>query len=520
MSDVPQLPASPATASDQDRSRPASAWARWLIRVRAYFRKEVSEIIRQPLLILSLIVGPLLVLMIFGASYQNSNPQVRTAIVLPPGGIPGLSEEQIRAIAGLNFDLRAVTEDRASSEAQLAAGDLDLIQVLPPNIFDAIERGESPQILFRSNAINPLIEGWVQYLAYAEVNEINKAILLQATAQAQVQAADMQLKVVDAEGKIAQLENEIAQADRAQLQQNLADLILALGALEELLPSAALLAAQAPELASLPETIARLKANLPQIERGLANGQVDELIDQIAQASADLRQLDGVLGIFINIKPDQLIAPVTQSYSNIRGSAYSAVIYYAPGVLALLIQHTAITLGALALVRERLMGAFEVFRVAPVSMTQLLIGKYLGYILFIACSSLVLVGALLLLGVPLLGAWWQFALLLLLLTIASLGVGFLISTLSSSDSQAIQLAMITLLMSIFFSGFFIALDSFARPALAVSYSIPMTHGVAGFQNLMLRGIPPAPLTWVGLAIIAIVTFVLVLVLTRRQFKKA
>jgi ABC-2 type transport system permease protein len=128
--------------------------------------------------------------------------------------------------------------------------------------------------------------------------------------------------------------------------------------------------------------------------------------------------------------------------------------------------------------------------------------------------------ALLLIGVPLLGNLLQFIALVLLLTLASLGVGFLISTISSSDSQAIQLAMITLLLSIFFSGFFIALDSFARPALALSYSIPMTHGLAGFQSLMLRGLPPSALIWGALGLIALVTFALVVLLTRRQFQKA
>jgi len=132
----------------------------------------------------------------------------------------------------------------------------------------------------------------------------------------------------------------------------------------------------------------------------------------------------------------------------------------------------------------------------------------------------VLILAMALLGVPLLGSWLQFAGVILLLIVASLGVGFLISALSGSDSQAIQLAMISLLMSIFFSGFFIALESFAWPALPVAYSIPMTHGLAGFQNLMLRGIPPTPWTWLGLALISVVSFILVVVITRRQLRSA
>ena len=45
--------------------------------------RELAELRRQPLLILSLVGGPMLVLLAFGASYRNTNPVLRTAIVLP-----------------------------------------------------------------------------------------------------------------------------------------------------------------------------------------------------------------------------------------------------------------------------------------------------------------------------------------------------------------------------------------------------------------------------------------------------
>jgi ABC-2 type transport system permease protein len=80
--------------------------------------------------------------------------------------------------------------------------------------------------------------------------------------------------------------------------------------------------------------------------------------------------------------------------------------------------------------------------------------------------------------------------------------------------------MITLLMAIFFSGLFISLDSFASPALVVSSIVPMTHGVSGFQDLMLRGLVPAARVWIALGAIAIVTFTLVVFITRRQFQRA
>ncbi len=496
------------------------AWRRWLIRARAYFLKEVNEIRRQPLLILSLIVGPLLVLILFGATYVNSTPRVRTAVVLPPGGAPGISEEQIREVIGLNFDLRAITTDRAGAEAQLAAGDLELVQIIPENAATALQEGVSPQIEFISNAINPLVEGWIQYLAYAEVNEINKAILRTTAAEAQQEASSIRVRVVDAEGKVTELERGALEARSQAARRDIREIRATLEALEQVLPSQEFLAAQGGESAQLRPTIERLKTNMDRIDRAIADNKLAEALTEIAAAKNDLQMLNGSLEIFVNTPPERLVSPVSQSYRNVRGSAYPAVVYYAPGVLALLVQHTAVTLGALALVRERLMGAFEVFRVAPVNLTQLILGKYLGYTVFIGLATLVLILAMTLLGVPLLGNWALFAALILLLILASLGVGFLISALSGSDSQAIQLAMISLLLSIFFSGFFIALDSFAWPALVVAYTIPMTHGLAGFQDVMLRGIAPNLWTWIGLGLIAVITFALVVLITRRQLLKA
>src|SRR5690606_33855956 len=101
-------------------------------------------------------------------------------------------------------------------------------------------------------------------------------------------------------------------------------------------------------------------------------------------AQVEIVRLEDLIDLFVQTAPEVIVSPVQQTYVNLRGRAYAAVVYYAPAVLALLIQHTAVTLGSLALVRERLIGALEIFRVAPVSIGQLLAGKVLGYTLFIA----------------------------------------------------------------------------------------------------------------------------------------
>jgi ABC-2 type transport system permease protein len=218
-----------------------------------------------------------------------------------------------------------------------------------------------------------------------------------------------------------------------------------------------------------------------------------------------------------------LVSPVQQAYQNLRGKSLDFMSFYAPSVLALILQHIAVTLGALSLVRERLLGALELFRVAPVSAIQVLLGKYLGYTLFIGVITAALVGLMIwpmALGVPFLGDALLFAGVVTLLTLASLGIGFLISAYSTTDSQAVQLSMLVLLLSIFFSGFFLPLENFRAPINLVGYALPLTHGIVGFQAIMLRGAGPSEVTWLLLSIIAGTTFVAVTAIFQWQFRRA
>ena len=81
----------------------------------------------------------------------------------------------------------------------------------------------------------------------------------------------------------------------------------------------------------------------------------------------------------------------------------------------------------------------------------------------------------LVLRVPMLGSWKNYALVLLALMFASLGIGFVISLLSETTSQAVQYSMLVLLFSIFFSGFFLDLRLMWDQIRFLAYAIPATY---------------------------------------------
>jgi ABC-2 type transport system permease protein len=66
-------------------------------------------------------------------------------------------------------------------------------------------------------------------------------------------------------------------------------------------------------------------------------------------------------------------------------------------------------------------------------------------------------------------------------------MGLLISNIVDSERQAVQLSMLVLLASVFFSGFVLPLDQFITPLRIAAYSLPVTHGIQLLQDFMLRG---------------------------------
>ena len=135
--------------------------------------------------------------------------------------------------------------------------------------------------------------------------------------------------------------------------------------------------------------------------------------------------MDGQLAQFQSIDPAIIVSPFrseTKSVANVQPSISD---FFAPAVLALLLQHLAVTFAALSIVRERNVGTMELFRVSPLSAAEALFGKYISYLLFggviAAILSALLVFAL---HVPMQGNWWYFALVIGAILFTSLGIGF------------------------------------------------------------------------------------------------
>ena len=164
--------------------------------------------------------------------------------------------------------------------------------------------------------------------------------------------------------------------------------------------------------------------------------------------------------------------------------------FFGPAVLALILQHLAVTLDR-AVPRPR--AAHRRLRPPPrlagQRRSRSCSAKVLAFgILGAVVAAVVLALLVYVLHAPVLG---DSRLVALSDRAASWpprwGSGCSISVVSDSERQAVQLALLVLLGSVFFSGFVLDLDQFAPAVQAVGNLLPVTHGIRLLQDLMLRG---------------------------------
>lgn len=496
------------------------------IRASAFWSKEIYEVLRQPGLIVTLALGPFLILLLFGLGFSNQARPFRTLFVAPQSDTLSQQIEAYATTLGAQLVYEGISSDEAAALDQLRRGQVDLVIVVPTDAETTIRNSQQAVFTLYHNEIDPLQAAYVGYFGQIYVSEVNRRLVAQIVTSGQTEAATVQDEVAAAHlaatatrTALEQGNAAAAQESQAALEARVSALELAVGTSVGVLRGVEATLGQSAEAESSEALLAQLAA-LRQATNALDqvsdDGDYTAEAAQAAEVEAQLAELKTTLAEFTGIAPDVIVSPFRSEAHTVANLMPSITAFFAPGVLALLLQHVAVTFGALSLVRERLSGTVELFRVAPITAGEVLAGKYLSYLLF---GGLLATGLTLLLryalGVPMAGSWWAFSLVLALLLFASLGIGFVISLISSSDSQAVQLSMLVLLASVFFSGIFTALYLLIPAVRVVSWLLPVTYGIQLLQAVMLRG---AVLDWrllVGLLVMGLVLFTAAWALTQR-----
>jgi ABC-2 type transport system permease protein len=485
--------------------------------VSAFARKEVAGIIRQPRLVAILILGPFLILLIFGVGYTNQERTLKTIIVVPPDST---IEERITAFADRLVGLEVVDFEESESVAlgRLDQRLVDLVVVTPADPLADVRTGNHAVLSFYHHEIDPLEQLYVRSLERAYLEAINREVLTVAADRGKSQAGSLEGKVEDA----------LTDAEALQLDLERGNGAAALKDLEALAQDIQVLAFSLSDSLATYEGVQSLEDDPDQTESQSTLGSIAEverlmaslaLLDEtqgsyaaeVQQATAIVTELKSIAFFLQEVTglDSRVVArPFAGKVTNLSGVQLGPIDFFVPGTIALLLQHIAVSLAALAIVREMRGGSIELFRAAPISSFETLLGKSLSYLVLTAILAVVLTAlVILLLSVPMLGSWAGYTAVILALLFTSLSLGFALSVVSRTDTQAVQYSMIVLLASIFFSGFFIALHRLVGSVQLVSFLLPATYGTHLLQDIMLRGLPVNPVILFGLVFYGLVLFV-------------
>lgn len=162
--------------------------------------------------------------------------------------------------------------------------------------------------------------------------------------------------------------------------------------------------------------------------------------------------------------------------------------FMVPGLVGIVMQLVTMFLTAFAIVREKENGTLEQLMVTPVSRLGLMAGKLIPYgVVGTIETALVLLIMRFLFDVHISGSVVLLAALSLLFLFTSLGLGLLVSTIATSQVQAIQVAFVIMLPSVLLSGFIFPLEAMPLPIYALGHAIPATYFIQILRGIILRG---------------------------------
>jgi len=196
----------------------------------------------------------------------------------------------------------------------------------------------------------------------------------------------------------------------------------------------------------------------------------------------------------------------------------ASAIFMVPALIGIILQMQATLLTSSAIVRERERGTIEQLIVTPIRPVELIVGKILPYALVALLITIeVLLAGTFWFGVPIKGSLTLLLGISCLFLLSALGIGLLISTLANTQQEAFLLTFLTLLPSIFLSGFIYPIAAMPKVLQYASGIIPLTYFLTVVRGIVIKGVGVPALTS---QIIALTIFgAALIVLASTRFRK-
>lgn len=195
--------------------------------------------------------------------------------------------------------------------------------------------------------------------------------------------------------------------------------------------------------------------------------------------------------------------------------------YVEPSLSGILVTLIALMVTALSIARERELGTFDQLLVSPCTPTEIIVAKAIPAFLVSIVLALVMMGAgVFIFGIPFTGSFSLLFLCLMLFILSLVGIGLMISSICSTQQQAILGTFAIVVPAIILSGFATPVENMPVALQWLAQCIPLTHYLIILQGSFLKALPAADVfanAW-PMAAIAAVTLTLATLLVRSKLQ--
>src|SRR5262245_29029973 len=218
----------------------------------------------------------------------------------------------------------------------------------------------------------------------------------------------------------------------------------------------------------------------------------------------------------LRIRPQHPPSPVVRHWFNPN---LDYVWYTVPSLIAVISLLIGVILTALSVARERELGTFDQLMVSPLRTHEILIGKTVPPLMIgLVHATVYVLAALFVFEVPLRGSLLLLYPSLIVYLAAVIGVGLFISSLSTTQQQAILGAFLFAAPAILLSGFATPIENMPAWLQPLTMVNPLRHFLVVVKGVFLKGLPASEIlrNTIPLIVIALVTLTAAAWLFRRR----
>lgn len=169
--------------------------------------------------------------------------------------------------------------------------------------------------------------------------------------------------------------------------------------------------------------------------------------------------------------------------------------YVGPVLIGFFVFFFVFIVGGVSFLRERTQGTLERLLATPIKRSEIVFGYLAGFGLFTIVQSLIIASfSIYILGVFMDGNFLYVLIVTILLALAALSLGTLVSAFAKNEFQMIQFIPIIIVPQVFFSGLF-PTEGLGTWVQIIGDIMPLTHGAEAMRGIMLRDASFADIQW-------------------------